>query len=120
MAARGETVGANMVPQLVEKHVHLPYAYPTLADTLRKSAAKVLTKYFQDNAQVFDKIEFAEKIVEVHLGDGVTVNGRIDLVRHLDTDEVYIVDLKSNDRAQPEEVTEAQLHTYARGYRELT
>lgn len=31
-----------------------------------------------------------------------------------------IVDLKSNDRAQPEQVTEAQLHIYALGYQELT
>jgi DNA helicase-2/ATP-dependent DNA helicase PcrA len=30
------------------------------------------------------------------------------------------VDLKSNDRAQPEEVTETQLHIYALGYQELT
>ena len=33
------------------------------------------------------------------------VVGRIDLVRRLDTNETTIVNLKSNDRAQPEEVT---------------
>jgi DNA helicase-2/ATP-dependent DNA helicase PcrA len=31
-----------------------------------------------------------------------------------------IVDLKSNDRAQAEDVTEHQLHIYALGYEELT
>jgi len=31
-----------------------------------------------------------------------------------------IVDLKSSDRAQPEHVTETQLHVYALGYQELT
>src|SRR5690606_37968276 len=31
-----------------------------------------------------------------------------------------IVDLKSNDRAQAEAVTETQLHVYALGYQELT
>ena len=31
-----------------------------------------------------------------------------------------IVDLKSTDRAQPEDVTETQLHIYALGYQELT
>ena len=46
--------------------------------------------------------------------------GRIDLVRRLDTDETTIVDLKSTDRAQAEDVTETQLHIYALGYRELT
>jgi DNA helicase-2/ATP-dependent DNA helicase PcrA len=50
----------------------------------------------------------------------VSVNGRIDLVRRLDTGETTIVDLKSTDRAQPEEVTETQLHIYALGYKELT
>ena len=54
------------------------------------------------------------------LGDGVTVAGRIDLVRRIDTGEVTIVDLKSTDRAQAEEVTETQLHIYALGYQELT
>ena len=46
--------------------------------------------------------------------------GRIDLVRKIDTGEVTIVDLKSNDRAQAEAVTETQLHIYALGYQELT
>lgn len=46
--------------------------------------------------------------------------GRIDLVRRIDTGETTIVDLKSSDRAQPEEVTETQLHIYALGYEELT
>ena len=41
-------------------------------------------------------------------------------MRRLDTDEVTIVDLKSNDRAQTEAVTETQLHIYALGYQELT
>ena len=42
------------------------------------------------------------------------------LVRRIDTGETTIVDLKSTDRAQPEHVTEAQLHVYALGYQELT
>src|SRR5207248_234260 len=37
-----------------------------------------------------------------------------------DTNETTIVDLKSNDRAQVEDVTEHQLHIYALGYEELT
>jgi DNA helicase-2/ATP-dependent DNA helicase PcrA len=48
------------------------------------------------------------------------VNGRIDLVRRIDTGETTIVDLKSTERAQPEQVTETQLHIYALGYQELT
>ena len=54
------------------------------------------------------------------LADGVSIKGRIDLVRRTDTNETTIVDLKSNERSQQEEVTEMQLHTYALGYKELT
>src|SRR6266850_570252 len=52
--------------------------------------------------------------------DFVSVVGRIDLVRRIDTDEVTIVDLKTSERAQAEAVTETQLHIYALGYQELT
>ena len=41
-------------------------------------------------------------------------------MRRRDTNEIAIVDLKSTERAQAEELTEAQLHIYALGYRELT
>jgi len=54
------------------------------------------------------------------LGEGLGIVGRIDLVRRIDTGETTIVDLKSTERAQPEEVTETQLHIYALGYEELT
>lgn len=108
------------MPRLVETHLHVPYAYPALRQQLEQSAEKVLQKYLADNAALFDKIEFSEKQIEIDLGDGVTVNGRIDLVRRIDTGETTIVDLKSSDRAQTEDVTETQLHVYALGYQDLT
>ncbi len=119
-AIERETIAPSEVPGLIERHMHTPYAYPKLRQQLEESADRVLRKYLHDNRAVFDKIEFSEKQVEISLGDGVTVNGRIDLVRRIDTGEVTIVDLKSNDRTQTEEVTEMQLHTYALGYEELT
>jgi DNA helicase-2/ATP-dependent DNA helicase PcrA len=108
------------VPGLVETHLHTPYAYPALRDKLEESARRIVLDYLRDNKDLFDKIEFSEKFIEINLGDGVKVNGRIDLVRRIDTGETTIVDLKSNDRAQREEVTETQLHIYALGYQELT
>ena len=86
----------------------------------RRAAERVVTDYLHDNRALFDKIEFSEKQIEISLGDGVSVLGRIDLVRRIDTGETTIVDLKSSDRAQAEEVTETQLHVYALGYQELT
>ncbi|MFZ5541694.1 MAG: ATP-dependent helicase [Pseudomonadota bacterium] len=119
-AIRGDVADAAEVPRLVETHLHVPYAYPALRAQLEASAERVLRDYLRDNAALFDKIEFSEKQIEINLGDGVTVNGRIDLVRRIDTGETTIVDLKSSDRAQAEDVTEAQLHVYALGYQELT
>jgi len=80
----------------------------------------VVQSYIHDNKANFKNIEFSEKQIEIGLQDGVSVVGRIDLVRRIDTGETTIVDLKSSDRAQAEEVTETQLHIYALGYQELT
>ena len=54
------------------------------------------------------------------MAPGITVDGRIDLIRRLDTDETCIVDFKSSERAQAEDITRDQLHVYAVGYQELT
>ena len=119
-AIRGDVADATEVPRLVETHLHAPYAYPALRQQLEATAERVLRDYLSDNATRFDKIEFSEKQLEISLGDGVSIVGRIDLVRRIDTDETTIVDLKSSERAQAEDVTEAQLHVYALGYQDLT
>ena len=119
-ALRGEKVDPAEAPALVARHLHAPYAYPALRDLLRGAAEKVIAGYIRKNSADFDKLEFSEKAIEIALGDGVAVAGRIDLVRRIDTGEVTIVDLKSTDRAQADDVTETQLHTYALGYKELT
>ncbi|MCB9898689.1 MAG: ATP-dependent helicase [Planctomycetes bacterium] len=119
-AIRGDVADATEVPGLVATHLHAPYAYPALRQQLEASAERVLRDYLHDNAELFDKIEFSEKQIEISLGDGVSVVGRIDLVRRIDTGETTIVDLKSSEGAQAEEVTETQLHVYALGYQDLT
>ncbi len=119
-AIRGDLAGEAEVEELVRRHLHVPYAYPALRETLEASARKVVSNYLADNAELLQNIEFSEKTISIDLGDGITVSGRIDLVRRLDTDETTIVDLKSKDRVQVDEVTETQLHIYALGYRELT
>jgi len=119
-AIRGDVADASEVPRLIETHLHAPYAYPALRQQLEAAAERVLRDYLSDNAQLFDKIELSEKQIEFSLGDGVSIVGRVDLVRRIDTGETTIVDLKSSDRAQAEDVTEAQLHVYALGYQDLT
>lgn len=119
-AIRGDVADETEVPRLVETHLHAPFAYPALRQQLEASAERVIRDYLRDNRALFDKIEFSEKQIQLNLGGGVSVVGRIDLVRRIDTGETTIVDLKSTDRAQEEEVTDTQLHVYALGYQELT
>jgi DNA helicase-2/ATP-dependent DNA helicase PcrA len=98
----------------------VPYAYPRLREQLEAAATKVLSEYLRKHGPSLSNLEYSEKQIEINLGDGISVTGRIDLVKRLDTNETTIVDLKSSDRAQTEEVTETQLHVYALGYQELT
>ena len=119
-AIQGKSVDETAVPGLIGMHLHLPYAYKALRETLEKSATSIVENYIAKNKADFDNIEFSEKGIELHLGDGVSVVGRIDLVRRKDTNEVTVVDLKTAERVQAEDVTEVQLHIYALGYQELT
>ena len=117
---RGDNISIDEVDDLVERHFRAPYAFGVLHDRLKQLAREGVTRYIDDNKEKLQQVEFSEQAIEIHLGDGVSVTGRIDLVRRTDTGETTIVDLKSNERSQREAVTEAQLDTYALGYRELT
>lgn len=119
-AMRGEVPGDGEVPELVERHLRVPFAYPDLKNTLSESARRVLHKYLSENAELFPLLEYAEKKIELSLGDGINVVGRIDLVRRTDSDETSIVDFKSNERSQDENLTEMQLHLYVLGHEALT
>ena len=113
-------VSADNAEELVDKHLHVPFAYPELRDNLRTAGIAAVKRYLQDNAHLLDKIVHSEQVVEIHIAEGMVVNGRIDLIRRTDTNETIVVDFKSTKRAQDEDVTRQQLHIYAMGYKELT
>ena len=119
-ALNGGDTSVDCVDELVDRHLHLPFAYPDLRETLMRSAKKKLREYIEQRGEGFGEIEHAERPVEIDAGNGVRVSGRIDLIRRRDTDEVVVIDFKSNDRTQAEEVTDLQLHVYALGYRQTT
>ena len=119
-ALEGGSISPDEAGELVQRHLHAPYAYEALREKLEAAARKAIADYIKRNSEEFSNLEFAEKRIEIALGDGVTVAGRIDLVKRIDSGEVTIVDLKSTERAQAEDVTETQLHIYALGYQELT
>ncbi len=115
-----EYLGKEAIPSLLENHFHLPFAWGKLNKDMRAKADKVLQRYFAENSNILDKIEHAEKSIELKLAEGVVVHGRIDLIRRTDTREIIIIDFKSTDRAQDDDVTHDQLHLYALGYQQLT
>jgi DNA helicase-2/ATP-dependent DNA helicase PcrA len=117
-ALDGDVVDQSAAGSLTTRHLNAPYAYKALRDKLEEAAKDVIERYIAEND--LQNIEFSEKQIEITLDDAVSVVGRIDLVRRIDTGETTIVDLKSSERAQEEDVTETQLHIYALGYRELT
>jgi DNA helicase-2/ATP-dependent DNA helicase PcrA len=119
-ALEGDIVTKDSAAALIDRHLHAPFAYATLREQLRNAGIKAIERYFDTHGKEIANTEFSEQRIQVHVAPGVTVDGRIDLIRRLDTGEVAIVDFKSSERAQAEDVTRDQLHVYAVGYKELT
>jgi DNA helicase-2/ATP-dependent DNA helicase PcrA len=119
-ALNGDIVSHDEVETLVDRHLHTPYAYPALREELVRAGRRSLHRYLDRHGGDLARTIHSEKQIQVHIAPGITVDGRIDLVKRLETDEVSIVDFKSSERAQAEEVTRDQLHVYAVGYSELT
>lgn len=119
-AANGELLDASFAEELIDRHLYTPFADRDLRETLRQAAVASIERYFATHGDEIPLTVHSEKQIQVHIAPGITVDGRIDLIRRLDTDELAIVDFKSTDRAQAEEVTRDQLHVYAVGYEELT
>lgn len=119
-ALTGEVMGPEHASELVDRHLHVPFAYPDLEANLRAAAIKAIRRYFRMHGDSIARTVHSEKQIQVHVAPGITVDGRIDLIRRLDTDELAIVDFKSSERSQDEDVTRDQLHVYAVGYEELT
>ncbi len=119
-ALDGDILTRESAATLVDRHLNVPFAYSSLREQLRTSAVAAVGRYFDTHGEEIANTEFSEKLIQVHVAPGITVDGRIDLIRRLDTGEVAIVDFKSTERAQAEDVTRDQLHVYAVGYQELT
>jgi DNA helicase-2/ATP-dependent DNA helicase PcrA len=119
-ALTGDIVSRADAKALVQRHLHTPFAYPALRNALEEAAVDAVDRYLRDQGSTLPRTLYSEKQIQVHVAPGITVDGRIDLIRRLDTDETSIVDFKSSARAQEEDVTFDQLHVYALGYHELT
>jgi DNA helicase-2/ATP-dependent DNA helicase PcrA len=119
-AITGDLVSDFEAEELVDRHLNTPFAYPKLHADLRRAAIGTVIRYLAENRDQLQRTLHSEQQVQVHVAPGITVDGRIDLIRRLDTNETSIVDFKSSDRVQAEEITRDQLHVYVVGYEELT
>lgn len=119
----GEDVSNINIDELVESHVHIPYATNIVLENIKATTNNVATAYLEENQKDFDNIEYAEQEIQIDLGDGIMVNGRMDLIKKVDLDgneSTTIIDFKSKKESQDQDITMEQLSMYALGYKELT
>lgn len=119
----GDSLSDTEINQIVDESFYLPYANPKLAANMLEGAKISIGKYVTRNQNDFDKITMAEADIEIDMGDGVKVNGRIDLVKRHEIsgeDKTYIVDFKTANRDAVECIRAEQLKIYALGYQKLT
>jgi len=119
-AIDGHYLTEENAAELVDRHLWTPFANDTLRDNLRNAAIAAVERYFKRYGTELKNTIHSEKRIQVHVGEGIVIDGRIDLIRKLDTNEVAIVDFKSKEIVQSESLTMDQLHVYALGYSELT
>ena len=119
-AIDGDIVSDLEAEELVDRHLHAPFAYPALREQLRQAAIKAVTRYLAEHRAGYRRRCYSEQQVQVHVAPGITVDGRIDLIRRLDTNETSIVDFKSTERAQAEDDHPRPAARVRVGYEELT
>ena len=122
-AIAGKVIDKEDVKRMIDESFYLPYATEKLAENMYKSVTKAINHYVEHNRQEFDNIQMAEADIEIDMGDGIKVNGRIDLVKRKNVggvDMTYIVDFKTANKEVQESINKEQLKIYALGYEELT
>ncbi len=115
----GDVPAPDEADALASQHLNARYAYGHLEKQLLNSAQESLRRYLKEHSDNLDKLEHVEEPIELNLPNGVVVSGRIDLIRRTDTGMTAVVDFKSTDRAQEEDVTRVQLNVYALGYEQM-
>jgi len=115
----GQTVLLGDVDALMERHLHLPFAGPKTKQRLGLEAHRSLRNYVERFGHAIRQVVMVEKPIEISAG-GITIAGRIDIVKKLDTGETSIVEQKTSEEAQALEVTHIQLGLQSLGFQSLT
>ncbi len=122
-AMEGMPPSKDELEGILSRHLHFPYAIPRVVEEMGAKAKEAVAEYYDQYSGEFNNIEYAEKDIELDLGDGIIVNGRMDLIKKRDldgSDKTYIVDFKSEYQESRHAVGVKQLLLYALGYKELT
>ncbi len=118
-----EDISEDNTDEVISNHENFPYAPPELKRQMRATAREVVETYIKENKSDFHEIELVEKDIQLNLGDGIFVSGRIDLIKKKDFQgnlETTIIEFKSSNDSQDKKLTEEQLHLYGLGHKELT
>ena len=119
----GEELTKADVQRMIDESFYLPYATPKLEENMYKSVVRAINNYVDHNQAEMKNIYMAETEIEIDMGDGIKVNGRIDLVKKVNNDgneQIAIVDFKTANKRVLESINKEQLKIYALGYQELT
>ena len=120
----GKTLTDKQIEKIAEDALFLPFAIKPQLENALKDAKSCAKAYVEQNKADADKIIASEMDINIEMGSGVSVNGRIDLVRKVDLktgkDKTAIVDLKSAGKDAEQCLNAEQLKIYAIGYEEAT
>ena len=108
----------TLTNELLERHLHLPFADDRLRAILRQAAEANLHRYLVERGASLPTLEHIEESIEVVLPGGLVVTGRMDMVHHTQTGERAIVDYKTRHQTSAETIPWTQLLVYAPGYRQ--
>lgn len=122
-ALNGEKITSDVIPDLLETHVHMPYSDQNILADSKIKIAKNTASYIERTGHDFDNIIYVEKNIQIDMGDGILVDGRIDLIKQKDLsgkEVTTIIDFKSAESAQSQFLNKQQLNLYAVGYKQMT
>lgn len=122
-AIEGKPITDKYVNNLFDEVFYLPYTSTKLKERMTESAKRAIKKYLERNKTTLGDIRLAESAIEIDIGDGITVNGRIDMVKDTMVNgkkKTVIVDFKTANKNVVEAINTEQLKIYSLGYQELT
>ncbi len=121
-AIDGTKITDKFIEKTFEQVFHLPYAIEAQRERMLKSAKDSVKRYLEHKDSL-GEIRLAESPIEIDFGDGITVNGRIDMVKEVEEGgqkKTVIVDFKTANKRVLDAINTEQLKIYALGYQHLT